>query len=270
MTNAALAFRNVSFGYTRHTPLLQDLSFTIAAGEAVGLIGPNGAGKTTITRLAMALLQPSQGVVTTVGQETRDRVPEQFAKDVGYLFQHPESQLFARTVVAEVGFGLRQLGIPEQECAARIQSILELVGLDDVASEHPYDLPVPLRRMVAFATALVSKPTLLILDEPSAGLDRHLRGVVHRVLRDHVGGGGSILAVTHDPLFAAEVLHRVLPLRSGHLSSSQPIASLWADQATLQMTHPLAGIVRELALDPPDWRLPTLATAVEQFVHRSC
>ncbi len=260
MTTTHLEFSSVSFHYRNRPPVLDDVTFQVAAGEAVGLFGPNGAGKTTLTRLAMALLHPTSGTVTTLGTGTMDRHPEDLAGRVGYLFQHPEAQLFARTVEAEIAFGLEQMGVGREETRDRTAEVLERVGLLGARLENPWDLPAPHRRLVAFATALVSRPSLLILDEPTAGLDLRSRELVHRLLREHLGSGGSVFAVTHDPVFAAEVLDRGVVLGGARIIHDLSVSTLLAHPIAPGIPqHPLADIVVSLDLGDTEWRRDRLA-----------
>ncbi len=260
MTTPHLEFSNVSFHYRNGPPVLDDITFQVGAGEAVGLFGSNGAGKTTLTRLAMALLHPTSGAVTTLGTLTTGRHPEDLAGRAGYLFQHPEAQLFARTVEAEVAFGLEQMGVGREETRSRTAAVLERVGLLGVRLENPWDLPAPHRRLVALATVLVTEPSLLILDEPTAGLDLRSRDLVHRLLREHLGMGGSVLAVTHDPVFAAETLDRGLVIGGGKIVHDLPISHLLSRSVVPGIPrHPLSDIVAGLGLGDAEWRRDRLA-----------
>lgn len=260
MTTSHLDFSNVSFHYRNGPPVLDNITFQVAAGEAVGLFGPNGAGKTTLTRLAMALLHPTTGTVTTLGTLTTGRHPEDLAGRVGYLFQHPEAQLFARTVEAEVAFGLEQMGVGREEGRSRTATVLERVGLLGSRLENPWDLPAPHRRLVAMATVLVTEPSLLILDEPTAGLDLRSRDLVHQLLREHLGMGGSVLAVTHDPVFAAETLDRGMVLGGGKVIQELPVSRLLSLSGTPGIPrHPLSDIVVGLDLGETEWRRDRLA-----------
>ena len=144
----------VSFGYGPET-VLERVSLEVRSGESVALLGANGAGKTTLTRLAMALRHPGSGRVVTAGRDTAHRSPEDLAEVAGYLFQHPEAQLFARTVRAEVAFGPERLGWTTERTRAAVEGVLAELGLSALAGSHPYDLPQPTRRLVALAAALV-------------------------------------------------------------------------------------------------------------------
>ncbi len=259
----ALRFESVSFAYGAH-PALHDVSFALSAGEGLALFGPNGAGKTTLSRLAMALLRPGSGRVETGGLDTRGRSPEDLAAVAGYLFQHPEAQLFERSVRAEVGFGPRRLGWPAARIASAVASVLDEIGLAAEGERHPYDLPAPRRRLVALATALVADPALLILDEPTAGLDRSARAAVLRVVQARRARGAAVLAITHDPGFAAEALDRGLVLERGRCVRDGPLWDLLGDPALgLPLPAP-AAVARRLALPAHPPRAAAVAAAVAE------
>jgi energy-coupling factor transporter ATP-binding protein EcfA2 len=242
----ALALDGVRFGYGAR-PVLDGVSLRIGAGEGVALLGANGAGKTTLTRLAMGLRHPDQGRVTTAGRDTASRHPEDLADVAGYLFQHPESQLFARSVRAEVAFGPQQLGWEAGRVAEAVDRVLAELGLEALAGVHPYDLPTPTRRLVALAAALVCGPQLLILDEPTAGLDGGSRRRVSDVILARRAQGTAVLAVTHDLGFAAGTLDRALVLDGGHLAYDGPLPGLLGHDPRFP-APPLLALARRLHL----------------------
>jgi energy-coupling factor transport system ATP-binding protein len=243
----ALAMEGVCFAYGTHA-VLDGVSLQIDAGEGVALLGANGAGKTTLTRLAMALLHPDAGRIITAGQPTAGRQPEDLAETVGYLFQHPEAQLFARSVRAEVAFGPERLGWSAPRIRTAVEEILDELGLSSRAADHPYDLPQPTRRLVALAAALVAGPQLLILDEPTAGLDRAARARVADLVLVRRAAGTAVLAVTHDLGFAAAVLDRAIVLEGTRVASDLPLSGLLGHHPDFP-APPLLELARRLGLD---------------------
>ncbi len=213
-----LACRDVHFAYDGGPPVLSGVGLDVRAGEAVGLFGANGAGKSTLLRLAMALDHPTQGHVVVRGLETRGRHPEDLAPAVGFLFQQPERQLFSASVRAECVVGPRLAGWSDARVAEAVAAVLHEVGLDDVADEHPYDLPAPRRKLVALAAVLATDPELLLLDEPTAALDGASRARIAVVVRRRVARGRAVVAITHDAAFAHEALDRALWLREGAIA----------------------------------------------------
>ena len=212
-----LALEQVQFAYPSGPPIVSDGNVLVTAGDAVGLFGANGAGKSTLLRLAMALEHPTGGVVRTLGESTAGRGPEDLAPRVGFLFQQPERQLFAASVRAECAVAPILAGWAPAHILEATSGVLAELDLLDVADEHPYDLPLPRRRLVALASILVTDPILLLLDEPTAGLDGASRTRVVDVIRNRVALGVAVLAITHDAAFAHEALDRALLLQQGRI-----------------------------------------------------
>jgi energy-coupling factor transporter ATP-binding protein EcfA2 len=223
-----LAFEHVWFGYGQH-PVLRDTSFRLTAGEAVALVGRNGAGKTTITRLVMALEHPERGQVTLKGEDIANRGPEEIARHAAYVFQHPDQQLFGRTVGTEVAFGSRQLGRPPDDVESLVRESLRALGLEHRRDTHPYDLPPAERKLVTLAAALAQDPDVLVVDEPTQGLDRIQRNRVIAAMQAAAGRGVAVLAVTHDVIVVAEALDRTIALADGAIAYDGPSSILLRD-----------------------------------------
>ena len=232
-----LALQQVNFGYKSGPPILTETNLTVAAGDAVGLFGMNGAGKSTLLRLAMALEHPIGGVVRTLGEATAGRGPEDLAPRVGFLFPQPERQLFAASVRAECAVAPMLAGWEPDRIRAATSAVLAELDLLDVANEHPYDLPLPRRRLVALASILVTDPILLLLDEPTAGLDGASRERVVAVLRKRVAQGVAVLAITHDAAFAHEALDRGLLLSQGRIVHDGAVRDVLNDR---ELSRPAA------------------------------
>lgn len=248
-----LRFEEVQFEYDG-PPVLRGVSLSMTAGETVALLGPNGAGKTTLTKLIVALLQPKSGIVRIGGRSTEGKVPEQLARQVAYVFQHPDQQLFQRTVAQEVAFGPRQRGLSTDDVANEVRSALAQTGLTAVAQEHPHDLPPPQRKLVALAAALAQQPLLLVLDEPTQGLDRSGMARVCRVVESVAKKGVAVLAVSHDLAFVAESLQRAVVLVQGQIEYDGPTPDFFSREVvegTYGVGAPTA-VQLSAALDLPD------------------
>ncbi len=217
-TTPVLQLEGVAFRYPRGSVVLHDTSLRVSAGETVGLFGTNGAGKSTLLRLAMALEHPEVGVVHTLGLDTAGHGPEDLAPRVGFLFQQPERQLFAASVRAECRMAPALAGWTDERTTAATMGALALLGLLDVVDEHPGDLPLPRRRLVALAAVLVTDPELLLLDEPTAALDAPSRRRVIAMVRERSARGRATIAITHDAPFAHEALDRALLLIGGTIA----------------------------------------------------
>jgi energy-coupling factor transport system ATP-binding protein len=209
-----MAWEGVSFAYERGADVVRGVSLRVAAGESVVLAGPNGAGKTTLTRMAMGLVRPQAGRVSVGDWDVVSRRPDEMARRVGYAFQHADQQLFARSVREDVAFGPRQLGRSD----AAVPAVLEELALTECAAVHPYDVSVPLRKVVALAGVLAMQPAVLILDEPTAGLDREMRGRVVGALRRRRDAGITLIAISHDRAFIGEMARRVVTMKDGRIA----------------------------------------------------
>jgi energy-coupling factor transporter ATP-binding protein EcfA2 len=261
----ALRLDAVTFAYGE-VPVLREVSLALAPGERVALLGRNGAGKSTLIRLVTGLLRPAAGTVWVGDWQTRGRAPETLARRVGTLFQHADQQLFARTVREDVAFGPRALGYDAARCDRLVARALDLLQLAPLADEHPYDLPPPLRKLAALAGTLASEPALLLLDEPTAGLDRALKDRVRAALAALAERGTAVLVVTHDLAFAAETLARALVLDQGRLACDEPLHHLLATPSRLAplglVPPPLVALSLALALPGTPVRAHDVAAAL--------
>ncbi|MDQ0850734.1 energy-coupling factor transporter ATP-binding protein EcfA2 [Arthrobacter sp. B3I9] len=218
---ALLEVRGLSFSYpgtgaAAPAQLLAGLDLAVRAGETVAITGPNGAGKSTLLRHLNGLLRPAAGDVRIRGGSIAGIPAGALAAEIGLLFQHPRDQLFERTVLREVGFGLRKL-VGRERAAERALQALAAVGLADSAAAHPAELPSSQQRLLALATVLAREPAVLALDEPTVGLDRHGLEALQGAAEAAAARGAAVLIVTHDLDYARRTAHRVLELRDGRL-----------------------------------------------------
>ncbi len=205
-----------STGASAPEPVLAGLDLRVRAGETVAITGPNGAGKSTLLRHLNGLLRPSAGTVRIRGNSIAGVPAGTVAASVGLLFQHPRDQLFERTVLREVSFGLRRLAGPGH-AAARAREALAAVGLSEAAGTHPAELPSSQQRLLALATVLAREPDVLALDEPTIGLDRHGLAALQAALARAAARGAAVVMVTHDLGYARLNADRVLELKAGRL-----------------------------------------------------
>lgn len=204
--------------------VLRDFSLTIGRGECVALLGPNGVGKTTVMRIINALEFPDAGEyrfagtpVTRAAVEARNsRFAKALHQRVGFVFQNSDTQLFCPSVEEEIAFGPMQMGLDETEVARRVDDMVALFGLERLRGRAPYRLSGGEKKRVAIACCLSMNPDLLVLDEPTDGLDERNTDVVVRVLRAFVDSGKTVLLSTHHhdivERLAARVVH-VTPLK---------------------------------------------------------
>jgi energy-coupling factor transport system ATP-binding protein len=200
------------------SPALDGVSLSIREGEFVAILGQNGSGKTTLVKHFNGLLAPRRGEVRVGGAPTQRQSARQLSRLVGYVFQNPDHQIFAQTVREEVGFGPRNCGLPADEVARRVRDALAAVGLWGYEDEDPFSLTKGERQRVAVASTLASRPRVLILDEPTTGLDyRQNRGMME-LLRGLNRQGHTIVIVTHSMWVAAEYAHRAVVMSRGRIT----------------------------------------------------
>ena len=228
--------------YARRTPLerqaLTGVSLSIAPGESLGVAGQTGSGKSTLMQHLAGLLQPTLGQVLLDGvaahrHSAAARIQRQ---RIGIAFQYPEQQIFEQTVYREVAFGPRNLGLDQNEIAARVRWALTLVGLDADAmmDRSPFALSGGEKRRVALAGVLALQPDVLILDEPTAGLDPRGRSeLVDRVQAWRRDMKATLIVVSHDLMALGRLVDRVIVLSSGRIAIDGPARAVLCDRVKL-------------------------------------
>ena len=221
-----IALENVSFTYQEGTPLastaLSDVSLTIEDGSYTALIGHTGSGKSTILQLLDGLLVPSQGSVrvfdTLITSTSKNKDIRQIRKQVGLVFQFAENQIFEETVLKDVAFGPQNFGVSEEDAEQIAREKLALVGIDEsLFDRSPFELSGGQMRRVAIAGILAMEPAILVLDEPTAGLDPLGRKELMNLFKKLHQSGMTIVLVTHLMDDVAEYANQVYVMEKGHL-----------------------------------------------------
>jgi len=221
-----IALENVSFTYQEGTPLastaLSDVSLTIEDGSYTALIGHTGSGKSTILQLLNGLLVPSQGSVrvfdTLITSTSKNKDIRQIRKQVGLVFQFAENQIFEETVLKDVAFGPQNFGVSEEDAEQIAREKLALVGIDESLFNHsPFELSGGQMRRVAIAGILAMEPAILVLDEPTAGLDPLGRKELMNLFKKLHQSGMTIVLVTHLMDDVAEYANQVYVMEKGRL-----------------------------------------------------
>ena len=209
-------------GMSEKSVAVDNVSFTINRGEFVGIIGHTGSGKSTLIQHLNGLLMPDEGSITIDGEEiTRQGFSLiDIRKRIGLVFQYPEYQLFEEDVKTDVAFGPKNLGLDEDEMSKRVRTAIELVGLDydEVADVSPFDLSGGQKRRVAIAGVIAMQPDILLLDEPTAGLDpKAHQDILDMIQRIHENVSSIIIFVSHNMNDIARLSDRVLVMHEGKL-----------------------------------------------------
>lgn len=242
-----IAFGQVSFSYDDEHDALKGVDLFIEDGEFLGVIGHTGSGKSTLVQLMNALLVPTAGRVLVDGMDTAERsLRRDVRTKVGLAFQYPETQLFANTVAEDVAFGPRNLGLSDDEVDRRVHAALERVGMDyaNIANRSPFDLSGGQQRRAALAGILAMEPSVLVLDEPAAGMDPATVAEIRAYLRELNDQGLTIVLVSHSMDDVAELCSRIIVLDHGELHMQGAPAELFTAQNAAELRHINLGVPR--------------------------
>jgi energy-coupling factor transport system ATP-binding protein len=213
----AIECGGVAFTYSGGIPALRGIDLSIAEGERVAIVGRNGSGKSTLIRTWNGLLRPEQGEIRIEGLATASRRVAELARVVGMTFQDPDRQLFRATCHDEVSFGARNAGLRGADRDAAVEASLEEVGLAHAAGRHPYDLGGSWRRLLAIASVLAMRTPIVVLDEPTMGLDASQVDRVRSIVDGLAAAGRTAVAISHDAAFIAGSFARVVRIDEGRL-----------------------------------------------------
>ena len=215
-----LEANDLTFAYEPARPILSGVDLRVRAGERIALVGPNGSGKSTLARLLVGLLRPRSGTVRLDGADPARLAPASLARAAGYVFQEPERQFLTQGVQDEVRLGLDQAAWPAAD------ALMARLGLplDRFGERSPYRLSGGEQRRLSLATALVRRPKVLVLDEPTFGQDRHGYDGLLGILDEHLDAGTCLIAATHDERFVADVADRVIRLDGGRIVRDEAVA----------------------------------------------
>jgi len=230
MARPCVETRSLGFAYPDGREALRDIDLTIGAGEKVSLVGPNGAGKSTLLLLLAGLLR-GEGTIRLFGEELHDGNIKRHRARMGMVFQDPDDQLFSPTVFEDVAFGPLYAGLAEAEVQRRVSWALAQVGMEGFEDRLSHHLSLGEKKRVAIATALAMEPELLLLDEPSAGLDPRARRRFIELLRELPQ---TLLVATHDMRLVAELLPRTVVLDGGRVVADGRTERILGDQRLLE------------------------------------
>jgi len=210
--------------------LLDSIDLQVHAGESVAIVGANGAGKTTLIKHFNGLYRPQHGRVNVLGRDTRTTPVSELARSVGMVFQHPDDQLFCASVRDEVAIGARVMGVFDP---ARLRDVLQALQLEPLADRSPFALSAGEKRRLTLAAAMLIDPPILVLDEPTTGLDWPARQTLATYIREQTAAGRTIVMVTHDLDFAGMVSSRWLVMAGGRLIADDSPLAIVSDPACI-------------------------------------
>ncbi|MFN2145625.1 MAG: energy-coupling factor ABC transporter ATP-binding protein [Anaerolineales bacterium] len=249
MTEAIIRCENLWHTYaTNNVVAVREINLEIHPKEIIGVIGQNGSGKTTLVKHFNGLLKPTQGKVFVKGKDTGPMHVQELAADVGYVYQNPNHQLFARTVEAELEFGPRNLGLSQEEIEERREQAIEFFKLQPYRDQHPYRIGFPLRKLVGMASVYTMRPAVFILDEPTTGQDNITTRTVYKLIERLCDEGATVLCVAHDMILLAEVVERMLVLRDSELIADATPREVFSNYELMHSTHLTPPQITELSV----------------------
>lgn len=229
---------DVSFTYPSGTTALHSTNLKVREGEFLAIVGHNGSGKTTLVKHFNGILKPSLGTVTVCGKDTAKHTIFEIGRDVGFVFQNPDHQIFSETIYDEVVFSPKLRGVPEAELPDRVKEALRAVELDGCEKDDPFTMSKGIRQRIAVASVLSAHPRVIILDEPTTGLDyseqRKMMALVKRLNEN----GHTVIIITHTMWVVAEYAHRVAVMNGGKIIMYGSTRDVFANEAELR-THSL-------------------------------
>lgn len=241
---AILETKNLKFVYSIGTPFescaVKNINFSAQVNEIIGIIGHTGSGKSTFIQHLNGLIKPTQGTVIVNGEDIWKKENKQNLRNVkfavGLCFQYPEYQIFEDTIFDEIAFGPKQMGLESDEIEKRVYESMQIVGLDINTKHHsPFDLSGGQKRRVAIASIIAMKPSVLILDEPCAGLDPKGRDMILNLVKEYQQKmGNTVLFVSHSMEDVAKIADKVLVLKDGQVAMFGTVDAVFSKGAQLK------------------------------------
>ena len=231
-----IVVEDVHFSYPSKVEALKGVSLTINDGEFIAIMGQNGAGKSTLVKHFNGLLKPTSGSVRVDGVETTKSSVAALSRNVGFVFQNPDNQLFSETVEDEIAFALKNFGIEAEAIEKRVTWALNLLSLDQYRKTSPFLLSGGERKRVALASVLAWDPQMLILDEPTIGQDHEQKEKLRQFIMQMQTQKKTVVTVTHDVEFVAECNPRVVLMKEGKIVADGVGKEILTDPALLEMS----------------------------------
>ncbi|MCG2769419.1 MAG: ATP-binding cassette domain-containing protein [Chloroflexota bacterium] len=251
--------------YPGEVTALRDANLTITEGEVVGVIGQNGSGKTTLVKHFNGLLKPSRGQVLVNGMDVGSHGTAELSRNVGYVFQNPNHQLFANSVTKEISFGPRNLGLEEREVEEQVEQAIDFFDLEDIRDSHPYRLSFPVRKLVTMAAIYAMQPKIFVLDEPTTGQDHIGVRLVHKLIQKLRETGATVIIVSHDMILQAEATDRLVVLWQAEIIGDGSPREIFSDDQLMERTNLHPPQITQLSRRIYRSGLPEAALRVEEL-----
>jgi len=261
-----ISTKNLFYAYEGSgVEVLKDINLEVNQGEFVAIIGQNGAGKTTLVKHFNGILKPTRGKVFIEGVNTKERTIAELSKDVGYIYQNPDHQIFCPTVEEEIAFGPKNLGLSEDIIKQRAEEALKLSGLEDVRKIPPSVLGLGERRKVSLASVMSMRPRLLILDEPTTGVDWKTSIDFMEAVRKLNEKGHTIIMITHNMRIVARYAKRTVVLCNGEVLLDASTRKVFSQTEKLKTTFLMPPQITQLGQALYTLSMPREVLSCEEF-----
>ena len=249
------------------TRALDGVNLEINKGDVVSIIGQNGSGKTTLVRHFNGLLRPTSGKVYLMGEDTQQKNIADLSRQCGYVFQNPNHQIFCSTVRDELLVAPKNFKFTPEQAKQRLDAVVDLMGIGDILDKHPMTLDYTTKKVITIASVLIFNPEVLILDEPTGGLDEVGRRMLSKVIQLVHSEGHTVIIISHDMDYVAENSSRVVMMAKAHILSDSTPDKIFldADLCKLAQIEPPQISSLDMAISG---RQSNVCLSVEDFVKR--
>lgn len=247
-----IILENASFTYPNGFLANEQLNIKVEKGERIAIVGQNGAGKTTAVKMMNGLHKPSSGDVIVDGKNTKDYTTAQIARNVGYVFQNPDDQIFNQNVYSEIAYMPKYYKFPEAEIKQKVMEVAKWLEIEEFLDKNPFEIPYVTRKFVTIAAVLVTNPKFVILDEPTAGQDLNGINVLARLLDYLAEREIGVITITHDMEFVADNFTRVVAMANKHIIADSTVREVFCDDEILKQSQikrtQVGNIAKELGM----------------------
>ncbi|OZG61945.1 ABC transporter [Bifidobacterium lemurum] len=259
---------NLVHAYPTGEKALRGVSLVLEGDEPVAIIGQNGAGKTTLVKHFNGILRPTEGHVRIDGVDITERSTAQWSREVGYVFQNPDDQLFLDSVRKELAFGPERMGVGADEIDRRVRRVADLVGLGKKLDTHPFDLSAAEKKFCTIGAVLAMEPKAVVFDEPTCGQDLRGNRRLAYIIASLKAAGVLCVTISHDMKFVTTHFPRVIVMCQGQVLMDGPARRVFADADTLARSFvtppPITRVAAQAGLGDTVFTVPAFMNAVRE------
>lgn len=243
----SIMLENIGYAYEDRFRVLDNINLEINDNESIAIIGRNGAGKTTMVKLICGLLKPTNGNIIIDDVNIKNHTTAKVAKNVGYVFQNPDDQIFHNTVYGEIAFAPKVLKFDEAKTKKVIEQAIEITQISDILNENPYELPLSVRKFVTIASVLSMDTKVIILDEPTAGQDYNGIKILENMLIELKKLGKTLITITHDMEFVANNFDNIVIMADKKILKQGTKENIFGDIELLNKSNLKQPVIASLA-----------------------